>query len=334
MTLLLAVTTNAQNVDSSYVIEDGYIESMKKWVAPSLSFNNEYEIFEEREEDIRAILRPNINTHLRLNFNYRFLAVGIQLVPQFLPGNGDDDIRGETRSFDLRARILTRRLNGDISYNRIQGYYLANTEDFFQWEPGDPYVQFPDIVYSGVTLNLLYKFNNKFSYRNVINQTERQLKSAGSFLPSVTFRYYTIDQSISVLNTNELLNIEASAGPGYMHTFVFGKLFYLSMGAFGKVGYLHTRYRTGTPGQEQVESQNNLLIRLEGGAGLGYNGKRIFGGLYYTFSGSESEYRGEDSTTVNFNKRTRYTIFIGIRLNEPRFLGRLMDKVESLIPVL
>jgi hypothetical protein len=323
----------AQDVDTAFILEDGWIEDMKKWVAPGLAFNNEYEVFEEREENIRAVFRPNINTHLSLNFNYRFLALGIQMAPRFLPGNGDEDIRGETRSFDLRARILTRHLNGEINFNRIKGYYVQNSDEFISWSPGDPYLQIPDLVYSGIRLNLLYNFNRKFSYRSLINQTERQLKSAGTFIPSFTFRYYTLDQANAVINTDELLNIEASIGPGYIYTFVIGKMFYASLGAFGKVGYLHTRYSTEVAGHTDISSGNNLLLRAEGRAGLGYNGKRIFGGLYYSLSGAESEYRGEDSTSVNFNRRTRYSIFVGVRLNEPRFLARLMDKVEAMNPL-
>ncbi len=93
----------AQTQDSTSIIQDGWIEKMSDKIAMDLSLNNAYEVFEVRTPNQKTVIHLNAATNLRFNLNYRFLSVGFSMEPNFIPGNGDEDLKGETKSFGLRA---------------------------------------------------------------------------------------------------------------------------------------------------------------------------------------------------------------------------------------
>ena len=116
-----------------------------------------------------------------------------------------------------------------------------------------------------------YLHNSKFSLRSLKSQTERQLKSVGSFIPVFNFRYYNIDDKTPNASTQKSDNIEASIGPGYAYTFVTKEKFYLSLGALATFGYLNTNLTTRQPTGNIVTKQDNFIFRWDAKTGIGYN---------------------------------------------------------------
>jgi len=332
--MILLVTIHcafAQSSNSSrLIVEDGWIEKMNNKIALDISLNNAYEIFSVKTTDDRFILSPNAAANLRLKVNYRFISFGLQFAPGFIPGNKDDDLKGETKSFGLGTSVILRHWILDLSYSNVKGYYLVNSEDYIPMSGSDPFIQFPDLTYKGFALTTGYSSNSKFSFRSLSSQTERQLKSAGSFIPVVDLRYFIIDNKSSGATTQKTNNFESSIGPGYIYTFVAKKSMYVSLGLLSSVGYLNTKLTTRYPDGDVVTHQDNFIFRWEGKAGVGYNGKKFYSGLYATLSGTQ--YKQEHTTAVNTETRAFYHIFFGIRLNSPKFVKKQVDKVEELIP--
>jgi len=327
--LCVLISISAQTADSlSIKINDGWIEKINDKIGLDVSLNNSYETFEVKTATTKFILYPNTATNLRLNVNYRFISFGFEFTPDFIPGNGDENLKGNTKSFELRSAFIFKHWFTDLSYSKVKGYYLKNSDDFTTLLEGDSYIQFPDLNYYGFAISTGYSSNSKFSFRSLTSQTERQLRSAGSFIPVVNLRYYIIDDKSSGISTQKTNNFESSIGPGYIYTFVNKEKFYFSLGLLSSLGYLNTKLTTRQPDGDITTKQDNFIFRWDGKIGLGYNGRSFYTGIYTNISGTK--YRQENTTAINFETRVFYHLFFGIRISAPSYLERKANKVEKL----
>jgi hypothetical protein len=329
--LLSGLEVNGQDNDSiPNQVENSWIEKFDNQMVAEVSVNNAYEIFEVKTPSDRFVIYPNIPTNLRFKVSYRFLSIGFQLAPDFIPGNGDNELKGKTKSFSIGTALVFKHWFTDISYSKVNGYYLENTIDYNpSWSSGDPYLQFPDLHYGGIALSLGYSTNENFSIRNLTTQTERQVKSTGSFIPVFNFRYYTMDDQSIAASTQKTKNFETSIGPGYAYTFVIQRYFYLSMALIANLGYLDTELITRQQSGDVITRQNNFIFRGEGRTGIGYNKDRFYTGLYAT--ASSTRYEQGNTSVINHETGILYHIFIGIRFNSPNFIKRNVDKINSRI---
>ena len=322
----------AQGTDSTD-IRDLWVRSMLEKVSIEVSIDSDVESFKVGTGEDRRVFKPNLGSNLRFHFRYRFISAGVQWAPHFLPGNRVDDIKGTSKSLRLRAALQLVHFNAELIYNRIRGYYLENTGDVDpSWTEGDPLYQFPNQNYAGFRLKAIYNTNANFSFRSITDQAERQVRSAGSFTPGLVLRHYIVDDRATPVGSQRSVNIEASIGPGYHYTFVFGKEYFFTLGAMASVGYLHTNLLTRFAEGDWKTDQNNFIIRGEGIAGIGYNGDKFYTGIFYTLSASE--FSQQHNTVINDNVRSVFRFFIGFRFPPPRFLRRTTDKVKEIIPVL
>ena len=247
--------------------DTGYIEKMDELLAFKLSANSDVRSFTLPIAGKQATIAPNMELINKLSVNYRFLSFSVSYAPKFIPGNADDDRKGVTRNggFDLDLSFSKWIMGGH--YTWTYGYYLANTKDFDpSWDEGSsPYVQFTDLFYREWGGFLSYKANPRFSLRALTTQTERQRKSAGSFFPALSGRYYIMDDRTELNGTNSSQrsdNVELMLSPGYYHTFVMKRDFYVGLGTYSGIGMLHTDLTTRTPGGEFRSRQDNPIFRV------------------------------------------------------------------------
>ena len=339
LTQMYAGSLLAQSGDSLYnvVKQDGFIEDMGNYIAFKVSATNDVESFQVNTPDQEIKIAPNVKTPVTLGLHYRFFSFSYSYAPKFIPGNNDDELKGKSKIFSLGFGINTDRITQFIGYNRTKGYYLANTEDFIPgWQEGiDTFIQFPDLYYTAFSGYTGYKFNTHFSIPSLSSQTERQLKSAGCFLPILLYRYYVIDDRTPLTGTNSSQksnNIEVDLTPSYLYTFVLKQSFYVSAGAGVGAGIVHTNLITRTPGGDEKTVSNNFILRFEGRTAIGYNSKRFFAGgqLYY----ATESFNQEKTTAVTVNTRLNYQLFVGYRINAPGFLKKSFDWMHETLPVI
>jgi len=192
--ILIPLAGNAQLDTVQFIREDGWIEGMDNFLGMKLSMSNDIETFKVDTDGLDFDLYPNTTTVGRLNLNYRIFSFSLKYAPSFFPGNGDEDLKGKTSTFGIGVGFYFPHWFHDFSYSRVKGYYLNNSGEIDpDWVDGDPYLQVPDLMVTNFRGLTGYSFNSKFSVKSLTTQTERQLKSAGSFIPIAGYRYYIVD---------------------------------------------------------------------------------------------------------------------------------------------
>ncbi|MBN3036752.1 MAG: DUF4421 family protein [Bacteroidales bacterium] len=329
----------SQQADSASqeITENGYIGKMDSFLALKLSVSNDIEGFEVMSNGPLISIRPNTRMASHLSFNYRFLSLSVSFAPRFLPGNGDDDLKGKTQSMGYSMNLSFRHWLQGLSLSHVKGYYLDNTDAYITgWVKGtDPYIQFPDLVYNGFNGITGYKFNARFSTRSLSSQTERQLRSSGSFIPYLSYRYYIIDNREKLTGQNSTQksdNLEWLIMPGYFYTFILKKSFYTSLGLVPGIGMIHTWLLTRSAGGDFNDHQSNTVYRLEAHAAAGYHSTRLFAGGRIT--ASWASFRQEGTTAVTVDNRITYQLYAGYRFNAPKIVRKGTDLLEEKIPVL
>lgn len=308
-----------------------YIEDMSEYLSPRLSMNDNIKNFIVRNT-VTYELYPNDNTVLKLSLNYRWLSLSYSNAPKFFAGNDDDTLKGTTKITAFAVNMNFNHWMQHLAYDRVKGYYLANTSAYLNpWQQGkDPYIQFPELVYSSFSGNTGYKFNKNFSFNSISAQTERQLKSAGTFIPSLLYNYYIVDDKTQLTGQNSSQksnNLEVLLVAGYFYTLVINKQLYVTAGAAPGFGFIKTKLLTRLPAGNETSHFTNPILRLETGLAAGYNGERFFAGIQ--LAASAEAYNQNKTINVIESDDVMYQVFAGYRLRAPAFLRKAIDKVDK-----
>lgn len=330
---LIPVSVTAMQPDTARDSKgnNGFIQKMDQHLALKLSINNDIQTFRVKS-DLDYTLRPNATHMVKLSGHYRFISFAAGFALKFIPGNNDNTLKGNTKTYNLSMNLDFGHWQQGIQYTRIKGLYLDNTADFaINWIKGtDPYIQFPDLVYNGFQGYTGYKFNTFFSNRALSSQTERQVKDAGTFMPMLVYRYFIMDDQTELTGQNSSQmsnNLEVFILGGYYRTFIFARDFYVSAGLAPGFGIIFTKLLTRFPLGEDTRKYHNMIWRLEGQFALGYNAERFFAGAQLVVSGSGHDQN--KSSTIIVNERFTYQVFFGYRFSAPYLLQKRADKLEE-----
>jgi hypothetical protein len=308
-----------------------YIFKYDSLISVRLNVNSEFDIFKISGNDFYYDIRPNINLWNKLSVSYQRLTLNIGFKPAFLPGNGNDDLKGETNSFSFGIQGYSNHWFQELYFLKSKGFYLKNTGDYRTgWTEGvDPYIQFPGLsinAFRGVTG---YKFNPCFSLRAISQQTEKQLKSSGSFIAVLNYDIFKIDNRDKSIDTTRQTgqvsnNFLLNGSLGYMYTFVFGESFYASAGLLTGGGFQHIKLRTISPESEMVTRYSDPVFRMIEKAAIGYNHKRFYTGAEFSLTQAVQWHNSTKvKTTTN---RIYFQVFLGYRFNAPGFLKKNWTK--------
>lgn len=300
-----------------------------------LKVHTDYETFEQTSgSNYHVDLRPNMLLSTKIGVSYRFISFGFGFSPAFLPGNNETDLKGKTRSWSFGIGT-TGRIIQEANIGYVKGFYLKNTGELVPgWVEGqDPYLQVPDLTVIMLNGATGFKFNRNYSISAQHSQTQAQLRSAGSFIPILSYDYYAIDnkpKTGSVVNSQLSGNLRLIANFGYAYTFVFARQFYLAAFVQPGIGLQHTKLITRTIDGDLKNRYNDPLFRMQEKIGLGYQGDRFFGGLEGFFSQS---WINENNNAAQLKtNRIYYQFFVGYRFNTPKFVRKSTDAVKGVIP--
>ncbi len=279
-----------------------------------------------KSADEESRLIPNQKSKLRASFDYRFLGLFVSFSPDFTSNN--TAIYGQTKTLDLSFKYFySDRLRQEVDYKKILGFYLENPNEDL---PIDLYPNLEINTFGGKTF---YIMNNNFSYRAFDNMTERQLKSAGSMIPSLGY-YYNVLKSkrINDVGTSltQIYSFDAFLQFGYMYNLVLSKKWFTTIGAHPGVGINNSRsyFYDQTTLSESVVQATNYNLNIDLNFSLGYNNKNFFSGIKSNFR----EYQYGDSNTAELiNSKFYLDFFVGYRFNEDKRLKKIFDFIENKI---
>lgn len=300
---------------NNYIIEDGYIDQINQYMNVRLSLKNYFEFFSLNSNNTQYDIETNSGPTLKFSADYKSISVWYNFTPTDLGLNTQESEKGKTGGFNFGFGVIKKNWFNNFNFRYIEGFYLNNTKDFLpNWKVGDAYIQKPNMRYAALEGTTGYKFNSKYSLRSINSQTERQLKSVGSFIASINYRFYQLNDEQSPLFDSLLNsdNYEIGFNFGYNYNFVFYKNFYLSIGAHPGFGYIYSNVNQKTSSlATQRTSHNSAVFRLSGQTGIGYNGERLCVGVYADFSGGS--FLKQDVPIINTDFRNLYQFFIGYR---------------------
>jgi hypothetical protein len=312
---------------AKYSLDSTYIETFDDWFVLKPSITNTAEALVAKTGDYNIVLEPNTFEVLRTYFSYQFISFYVDYLPRSAFTNNDDNEKGTTKLFTLGTSLTHRQWFGELAYAKTKGYYVENTPSFRpDWKAGDPYIQIPDLHVTSYDASIGYNTNKRLSLAAGVTQTERQLKSAGAFLPNIALRYYIIDDRSPGASSNEKSsNSQALLGAGYQYTLVFNKSVYL-IGAFTPAfGYIHSRIRQRSRNTDAGFSQRGPIYQWNGKLGFGYNSRRFFAGSYLSML--SAKYAQGLTAAENQNVNLFFQVFIGFRLKAPRFISNSYQKI-------
>ncbi|MBN2747153.1 MAG: DUF4421 family protein [Bacteroidales bacterium] len=262
--------------------------------------------------------QPNVNDRLGVRVQYQRFIINLHFP---LPSN--NYIFGNTKStfLGISFQLPFKNWQHDFYYQNHRGFYIANADDIIpSYIAGKPFPKRGDLRTMEFGWTSMMVFSNQFSMKAAINQSEKQLRSKGSFVlgSSVLFHGFSADSAIIPKERAKFFqDIDALAkgrfltftiGPGYAYTYVFQDFFVTGMilinGGFQFQGYRNDGFFGKTKFGFRLNS--SLNYRIAGG----FNLEKFYGGLVYDFQNQHIKIEDSKITTrlegVNLNCGFRF----------------------------
>ncbi|MGZ3932067.1 MAG: DUF4421 family protein, partial [Bacteroidia bacterium] len=198
---------------------------------------------------------------------------------------------GQSTMRDINVNIQGRIVNWGVYYRDYKGFYLSDYQDFYpNWKTDTAaYPRAPNLHVIEAGMNLGFNFNKNFSLNAAFAQSERQKKSAGSFLMSLSERYQRIESDTNIVpaakadafpNLNrfvsgDFLSTILSLGAGYQ--FVMRKFHFTPVLMLGS-GIQFQNYKQTTGSKFWINAPAYGSARAQ----IGYNGNNFFTNIIYS----------------------------------------------------
>ncbi len=143
------------------------------------------------------IYKPNTPVKIGLSASYKWLKLGFAFNMPSYTNN-----LGETKTFGLYLNTQTKLLNWglDFYFVKNKGYYLANPElNIPGWNNRDLYPFRSDIRALNIGLFTHMVFSKKFSLKAALQQTEKQLRSAGGLAVQTGISFSGVNSDSTII---------------------------------------------------------------------------------------------------------------------------------------
>jgi hypothetical protein len=288
-----------------------------------------------------ANIVPNINVRYSLDFSYKFATIRLGIRSKSTDTSKEN--QGESDVFRMRAKFLFNNWAHVIEYNRVKGYYVKNTDEILNDKIlGDRYIQFPNLKTNTLSGTSAYKFNPNYSVKATQSQTEIQLKSAGTFMPSIDYWFYQIEGLSTLKNTigeiiqrenyNSYQGFNVILNAGYYYTFVYKKRWYANIYAIPGVGMDFYKETQNGVQSNKERNFNEVVLSFQTGAAIGYSSSRYFFGITGDNRTTNEKYSSEE---IHFHaSRNSFHIFFGYRFKAPKQITKPIDDIQNKVPIL
>jgi hypothetical protein len=318
--LLLGDSTAPLRYDTAHVLSYkkslsiGFVTSIQNSsISLSDSLNNRLEF------------STNNPTQYGIGFSLGWLSAEITFT---VPGwSVADTLRGATSSRNLGVGTTGSRLIGRALWNSSEGFHPEDPATIdSSWTAGDRYPARPDIRSNTFLVSANYALSGKgrFSFKAALYQTERQRRSAGTFLLGGALWLNDIrsdgpflpalgnDRFLKGADFDQIRRTVLGATIGYIHTFVIGGKGFVTMALVP--GLSAQQQRISLLAASEVASDWKVGALAELKFGIGFNGDRFYAAL------NSAQYLniGEVVDGLNVGTGFRFGRFsVGYRMKPP-----------------
>lgn len=287
--VLLSVSVRANPIDSLYIARFPRIYSLKLFVD---SRNTEFSLRPSTQIDsIRSktiVYAPNLSYSIGVAATYKFFGLSLSLrIPN---SNRDESKYGKTLYRDLQIHMYRPKIGAVAYYKMYKGFYNQLPRNILpNWNRGDAMPIRPDIYMRNIGADAFYVFNDKkFSLRAAYRQTEKQIRSASSFLLRADFDLVDVygDSSLLPLSVDkyfgtmqglkELSFTSVGLMAGFIGTKVVKRDFYITPSLFVGPGY-NIKYYGAKNGDVY---HNNFSMKVNARLGAGHNTNKYIYGFF------------------------------------------------------
>jgi hypothetical protein len=321
------------------VYDTTYIKGYRKHLVLTLPLTNRYLNFGIRDNiSNRSIQFAPNNGHYDIGIGLNSHRFGLVVNTGISLFKGDVDKKGKTKFRDYQLNIYGKRVVTDLSFQNYNGFYVRNTRRILPSGitlPGRFELR-PDIEAYSIGVSSLYIFNyKKFSYRGSFAFTEKQLKSAGSFVAGVYYTFMYADSDSSIISSNfrsvfdssiflkKAITQNGGINLGYIHTLVIKKKSYVTLSLVNGMGAgrLHSLNVMG----ERKNSSVTLSVKTSFRIAAGFDDGKFFGGGMGIFDVFAYSTYSDISLDHGLGK---FRVFLGYRFNVLKEERRLLKKLK------
>jgi len=291
-----------------------YIEKYPNRLTAKLFYINTYNSLtvKDRNSDLQFELEPNKQNRIGASLSYSFITLSYSFAPNFMAENEDNE---DSKLFNLNFRTYLGKWMQTFDLYNEKGFYIKS--DF-----GNLY--FPDVKNFKIGGSTSYIFNDNFSFRAIASQDEKQLKSAGSFVPGLTYYYSKLNlkgQGDAVAIDEDYYSYDIALTPAYYYNFVPSNNLLLSVGASAGLGVNHSK------GED--EKLTSLLTEMAVAGLVSYDINSFYTGANYRYLILN---HNTDRTASTQDNIPFFQAFIGYRFKAPkswvRTERRLKEKIK------
>lgn len=298
------------SVSQSFTKNDSlYIRTFPEKITNRLGFTNStYSFnFSDKQAELSYKLKPNQETSVTFSALFRSIELDFGFTPRFFPGNNDDEEKGDTEKLTFNFRMFLGPWMQTVDYNRAKGFYLYDNHTM------RVAALLPDLNITTIGGTTSYIFNKNFSFRAIGFQNEWQKKSAGSFIPRLS--YFCNIFNSKTFDFHNAYSLDIAIGPGYYYNFVISENFLLSAGGTIGMGLNKTH--------DKSESITSMLYQGILRTSIGYNSESFFVG----FNGNMNSFNYDQKSDLNYNDSIYFfEFYIGYRINAPK---KWIQKVDN-----
>lgn len=286
-----------------------YIRTFPEKITVRTSYLNTSNNFRitNKEDDLSILLEPNTREYVGISFLFRSVELDLGYSPKFLKENRDNE---NSKLFTLNFRMFLGKWMQTINFYQQKSFAATL---------GEEELLLPDVNTLKVGGRTSYIFNPKFSFRAIGFQNEWQLKSAGSFIPSLTYYYTNFDFDVDGYQ-DQVKSFDIAAGPGYYYNLVIDRNFIISGGGNIGAGVNFSK--------DETESLTSFLFETNLRAALGYNSEHFFTGINTSFTLLE---HSERRTARLDDQLFFFEVYLGYRFDAPKIFMEWADKINSKI---
>lgn len=242
-------------VKQNYIPDSNYIKELpfKFLVNPSFFLKtNDFSINTINPNANKIVYKPNTPMKLNIEGAYKWLRLGFSFnIPSYL------NDKGNTESFGLFLNAQTRIQNWGFNFYWVKnkGYYLANPDvNIPNWNDRQEYPFRSDLQTTNIGLYTHVVFSNKLSLKAALQQSEKQIKSAGGFGLQLGFYNNRIENDSGIIpiiqrdfypEISDMIKGSFTGfdfRPGYAFTYVLNDFYATSMANVG-IGFQLQSYK-------------------------------------------------------------------------------------------